>query len=401
MTRFDLAVVGAGILGLAPAYYAARANRRVALLDRSPSPAGATVRNFGMVIPGALAPGAWRERAGVSVAFYEELAAAGVVTITGRGTIYLARTALEAAVLTEFAALAPSHGYTCDRLDRATALRLVPALKSSGLESALVFPEDIQIDQRSLPSRLIPWLIERLGMTWLPAHEAVTIHGGKPATIAVKNGTELLADRVVVCPGAEPRTLSLPGIRLNGKSICGGGAPLSRAPGEGLGVRAGVRRCVLQMLRTQPMPDVALPHAIASGWSLRRYEAFRLAPSWADLDAAPMPDDLQAWGIHVLVKQEVDGSITIGDSHGLVDLDEPDPAPDPAIDAAILREARSLVRLPDWSVAERWTGAYLAHPILEGIVEEVEDNVTVVAVLGGKGMTCGPGLAREVVGGWG
>src|SRR4051794_17815706 len=50
-TRYDDIVVGAGIIGLAHAYELARRGRRVAVLERSPAPAGASVRNFGMLWP--------------------------------------------------------------------------------------------------------------------------------------------------------------------------------------------------------------------------------------------------------------------------------------------------------------------------------------------------------------
>src|SRR6202012_2003954 len=47
----DVAIVGAGILGLAHAYLAARAGKSVVVLEKNPRATGASVRNFGMCLP--------------------------------------------------------------------------------------------------------------------------------------------------------------------------------------------------------------------------------------------------------------------------------------------------------------------------------------------------------------
>ena len=48
--RFDLAVVGAGIVGLATALAGARRGLRTVVVDRDPRASGASVRNFGMTL---------------------------------------------------------------------------------------------------------------------------------------------------------------------------------------------------------------------------------------------------------------------------------------------------------------------------------------------------------------
>ena len=48
-TSFDLAVVGAGIVGLACALAAAKRGKRVVVLDRDAQANGASVRNFGFI----------------------------------------------------------------------------------------------------------------------------------------------------------------------------------------------------------------------------------------------------------------------------------------------------------------------------------------------------------------
>ena len=47
--RFDLAVVGAGIVGLATALAGARRGMRVLVIDADPQAKGASVRNFGQI----------------------------------------------------------------------------------------------------------------------------------------------------------------------------------------------------------------------------------------------------------------------------------------------------------------------------------------------------------------
>ena len=60
---YDLAVVGAGILGLAHALAAVRRGLKVVVLDRDMAAAGASVRNFGLVVVSGQEPGEARRRA--------------------------------------------------------------------------------------------------------------------------------------------------------------------------------------------------------------------------------------------------------------------------------------------------------------------------------------------------
>ncbi|MGI9252875.1 MAG: FAD-dependent oxidoreductase, partial [Thermomicrobiales bacterium] len=226
--RFDLIVVGAGAVGAYHALHAARAGLSVALLDRHDWPAGASIRNFGMAIPSGMAPGHWLDLARESAAIYRELAAAGAATITGTGTLYLATTDLETRVLSEFAARGPALGYRCVLLDPADARAFHPALTTGDTRAALHFPDDLQIDQRNLFRTLIPWMVETLGVTWLPGRDVTAISRRQRATeISTTTGERFTGARAVICPGPDL---------------------VNSCPA--LAAEAGITTCKLQMLRT-------------------------------------------------------------------------------------------------------------------------------------------------------
>ncbi|MFS2126563.1 FAD-dependent oxidoreductase, partial [Pseudomonas sp. Pseusp97] len=56
-THCDVAIVGAGILGLSHAYAAARRGLSVRVFERTATPLGASVRNFGQALVTGQPPG--------------------------------------------------------------------------------------------------------------------------------------------------------------------------------------------------------------------------------------------------------------------------------------------------------------------------------------------------------
>jgi len=139
-----------------------------------------------------------------------------------------------------------------------------------------------------------------------------------------------------------------------------------------------------------------LTASVASGLTLRRYPAFRMCPSWRRLSDEPVDPELIKRGIHVLMTQDADGGVVIGDSHEYRPhgLDE---RLDSSTEGLILREAQRLARLDHWRVAQRWHGIYLLDPERELFRRTVEERIHLVTGIGGKGMTTGPAVAGESV----
>ena len=104
-TSHDLAVVGAGIVGLACALAAARRGKRVVVIDRDAQANGASVRNFGFITVTGQERGAMWRRAMRSRNVWAEVAEQARVPVHHRGLLLTARRPESVAVMAAFAAL--------------------------------------------------------------------------------------------------------------------------------------------------------------------------------------------------------------------------------------------------------------------------------------------------------
>ena len=368
--RVDVAVVGAGIVGLAFAWEAARRGRSVVLFDRTAKPQGASVRNFGMIWPIGQAPGADYRRAIKSRARWLELGAKAGVWVAECGSLHAVYRADEDAVLREFAAAAPGLGIACEYLSAADAIRRFPAVRPDGLQGALYSPTELAVNPPAAVARIPHFLAEQFGVR---LRLGVTVAGVEMPLVRTAGGETWHADRVFVCSGTDFETLF----------------PDKFAA-------SGIRRCKLQMMRTGPQPGGWRlgPH-LAGGLTLCHYKSFEVCntlPSLKKRVAAEMADYVK-YGIHVMASQTDRGEVIIGDSHeydGDIELFDK-----PNIDALILDYLRSMLQLPDWQIAARWHGVYAKHPTKTFVTTEPQPGCVIAVAPGGAGMTLSFGIAEE------
>ncbi len=367
--HFDVAVVGAGIVGLAHAYAAAKRGWSVAVFERSPKATGASIRNFGMVWPIGQPPGEMHQIALRSRMLWIELSEQARLAYKPTGSLHAMYREDEAAVAREFAELAPPLGYDCRWLNAGSALERSPAIASDGLIGALWSPTELTVDPREAISQIPAFLAERFDVSVHFSTEVKQIDLPRVMTSA----GEWTAERAIVCSGDDFLTL-YPEIFTG----------------------SGITRCKLQMMRTPPQPDRwQLGPSLAGGLTLQHYAAFAICttlPALKQRIAAETPE-LNRWGVHILVSQTTAGEITIGDSHeygNAVDIFDK-----LEVDQLILKHARRFLRIPDSSIAQRWHGVYAKHPEQPYFSIEPGEGVRVVTATGGAGMTLSFGLAEK------
>ncbi len=365
----DVAIVGAGIVGLAHAWAAAKRGKKVLLFERDRAAQGASIRNFGMIWPIGQPAGALYQIAIRSRELWLEAARNAGFWASECGSLHAAFREDELVVLEEFADTAGSD-CTCQLLSASAACDRSPALRRDGLFGALWSPTELCVDPRECLSVLPRWLCEMHGVEM---HSQTTISRVESSRLTSSDGKTWSAEKIIVCGGADFETL-FPDIFLS----------------------SGLRRCKLQMMRTVAQPNGWRmgPH-LAGGLTLRHYASFERCASLAALKrriAAETPE-LDAYGIHVMASQNKLGEVVLGDSH---EYDQNiNPFDKQRIDELILAELHKLIDLSNWTIVARWHGIYAKHPTQAIFSAEPQPGVVVSTATGGAGMTLAFGLADE------
>ncbi|MCA9036858.1 MAG: FAD-dependent oxidoreductase, partial [Planctomycetaceae bacterium] len=215
-----VAIVGAGIVGLAHAWSAAERGCRVTVFERNTRASGASIRNFGMVWPIGQPAGACYETASISRARWLSAAEKAGIWVNSCGSIHLAHRDDEWAVLQEFASKADSLGIECELLTPQQVHCKTPAANPEGLLGGLFSPAELCVNPREATRTLPEFLREQLHVAFhFNTHVRHIECSESAVSVVASNGLRDEFDRVVVCCGAElqvlfPEVLQQAGLRL-------------------------------------------------------------------------------------------------------------------------------------------------------------------------------------------
>lgn len=364
-------VIGAGIVGLATARALAVKGYKVTVLERHEKAVGASIRNFGMVWPIGQPSGELYERAMLSRRIWKELCDGAKIWYDEVGSLHMAYDEMEAKVLEEFFE-ATANERSCELLTPNKTIQKSKAVIAKDLKCSLFSKDEMIVDPREAISKIPAYLSEKYGVQFNWNNSVTKVF--YPNVWVGKKIYE--ADEIFICSGADFESL-FPELFAE--------LPLTK--------------CKLQMMRVEAQQnDWRIGPALCGGLSLIHYKSFEASSSLLQLKEKykrELPEYL-SWGIHVMVSQNQNGELTIGDSHEYGNTFEP--FDKVYINELIIQYLSRFVQLKNGKVIETWNGIYpkLTNGETE-IVLQSQNGVTIINGLGGAGMTLSFGLCEQVI----
>jgi FAD dependent oxidoreductase TIGR03364 len=367
--RYDLAVVGAGIVGLAHAWHAVRAGLRVVVLERDEFAVGASIRNFGHICTSAQSGLAY-EYALRAREEWLTLATDAGIPVAAHGTAIIARRPEELAVLEEFVGERSDDNVLLTPAELADRL----GFEAPGALGGAWLRLDLRVDAPTAVPAFAAHLAS-LGVDFRYRANVLAVEEGRVVTAR----GEVAADRVVVAVGHDVDRFF-----------------------PGLAEEHGIVRCRLRMIEADAPRGVTVDPGVFTGTSLLRYDGFaetKAAEALRDALARAAPA-LGEHGVNLMFTQRLPhspaaGRLVLGDTHhyGLTET----PFEDEASDELLLAEFRALFGAGELTVRRRWRGVYASSPKGPYLVAQPAPGVTAVSVTSGIGMTTALGLAASVL----
>ncbi|EPL14794.1 TIGR03364 family FAD-dependent oxidoreductase [Pseudomonas sp. CF161] len=368
MTRHsDMLIIGAGILGLSHAYAAAKRGLRVRVFERSATPLGASVRNFGQALVTGQPPGIMLELARASREIWGDWAQLAGLQLKRNGSYLFARSEAEEHLLQAFCnGRAVEHGYRVELL-RGAALNDLYGGQFRHHRAALHGLDDQQLYSREAIPALIEYLRRDLGVEF---HFSTLVRDIEPGQLHSTAGT-FRGTQIVLCSGHDYQTLLA--------------EPLARLEPQ---------ICRLQMLRARPQVDLKLQHALLTGLSCVHYGAFSDLPQAAAVQAQILAQapHLHEHGIHLLISPTPYGELIIGDSHDYGR--DPSPFNAEQVDDWMIELAEQTLGCKV-QVLERWQGVYGARGQQPFSFLQAAPGVHASLMHTGVGMSVGPAMAES------
>ncbi|MER7770269.1 FAD-binding oxidoreductase [Kitasatospora sp. NPDC096140] len=195
----DVVVVGAGVVGAACAYYAARAGLAVAVVDRGPVAGGTTGAGEGNLLVSDKEPGPELDLALLSTRLWRELAEdlGAAVEYEPKGGVVVASTGAGQEALRAFAAGQRAVGVVAEEVPGERLRELEPHL-APGLAGGFHYPQDAQV-QPALAAAHLLRAARRMGTELITGETVTAVDRGPDGAVrGVRTDRRRLAAPAVV-----------------------------------------------------------------------------------------------------------------------------------------------------------------------------------------------------------
>ncbi|RUT72477.1 TIGR03364 family FAD-dependent oxidoreductase [Flavobacterium cupreum] len=376
--KYDLIIVGSGVLGTFHAYHALLKGMSVAILEKNSKPEGATVRNFGQVVPSGM-DRKWQDFGKESLKIYKDIQSQFDISIRQNGTVYLASNEEEMQLIEELHEINISNDYESTVLTKEQCLAKYAGLRADYCTGGLFFPQEVTVEPSKMIHKLHQYMTQNLGLDLFMNTTVVHTEDKFSEVIAATSlGKEFTASKMIICNGSDFKIL-YPEIYNNSDLI------VSK----------------LQMLQTKPQNNYKLDGSILTGLTIRRYESFEECKSYQSIKAKEDPGSFEKkYGVHILFKQATDGSVILGDSHEYASAKDVDSLGfdlNMDIDNFMIEEAKKIIDLPTYEIQSRWFGMYSQCKTKDIFEHTVDENIHIITGIGGKGMTGSAGFAKHTI----
>jgi D-hydroxyproline dehydrogenase subunit beta len=375
LMKYDLIIIGSGILGTSHAYQAAKSGKKVLILEKDNYPVGSTIQNFGQAVASGCV-GEWFDYGRKTQEIIGQIQQEFDISARQNGSIYVASDDDEWTLCNELYNIQIQKGYDVKLLSKRQVLEFYPEFNDWYVRGALYYPTELSLEPNLLIYRLLDYIQKKLGVEFRNNSAVIDCEessGGVVVTTADRQ--KFGAKKVILCSGYVFNLL-YPEIYSD----------------------SGLVVSKLQMMQTIPMKNLDFKGNILTGLTIRRYESFEECPSFEKITTPEHYSELKKWGIHILFKQAIDGSIIIGDSHEYapaihindLGFDSKD-----YLNELMIKEAERIVNFKiRGKIARTWAGFYAQHP--DGIFRHnVSKNIHICTGIGGKGMTTSLGFAED------
>lgn len=366
--KFDIGIVGGGIIGLAHAYSAIKRGYRVIQFEKDQKTIGASIRNFGLIWPIGQPAGKLFNRAMRSREIWLELSEKAGFWALNNGSIHLAYNKDEQDVLDEYH---EKFGYKTKLLKPGAVQQYSPHIVTHNLKGGLYSETEINVNPKEAIYSISKWLQTHDNYVLKTGEKVQNVDDGRLESTR----ETYFASKIYVCSGSDFQ--SLYGTAFEESNLI---------------------KSKLQMLRSISFPEeFSLGPTLCGGLTLRHYASFEQCSSLGKLKdrfSNQMPE-YDKWGIHVMVAQNQFNELVIGDSHEYGQTF--DPFDKKKINDLILSYMRKFLNIEKLKISETWHGIYAKNPGKTEFVYKPEKNVKVLTGFGGAGMTFSFGFAEEEI----